>query len=70
MANAAVVATHRVPGPTALGLIGRLRSAVETSLAALSAEIAESRRELKLKQAMRGFDGRHLRDLGLDRNAC
>lgn len=70
MANAAVVATHRLPGHSAHGLIGRLRSAVETFLAALSIEIDEVRRELKLQQAMRGFDDRHLRDLGLDRNAC
>ena len=70
MANAAVAVAHRVQGRSVLGLIGRLRHAVECSAAVISAEIGDARRDLRLQQTMRGFDARHLRDLGLDRNAC
>lgn len=70
MADTTFVADHHVPSRAAVGLVARFKDALRLSLAELGETIAEARRELKLHQAMRSFDRRQLRDLGLDRNAC
>ncbi len=70
MADTAFVATHRFPGQAAVGLIGRIRSLFDFTSADLASAVDEARRELRMHQAMRGFQRWQLRDLGLDRSAC
>ena len=70
MADTTFVATNRFPGREAISLMGRFRSLFDFSSADLAIAISEARRELKMHQAMRGFQRWQLRDLGLDRSAC
>ncbi len=70
MAETIFITEHHRPTRTAGSLPGRIMDAIGFSFAELSAAITEARSELRLDQAMRGFDRRQLRDIGLDRGAC
>ena len=70
MAETIFVTDHHRLTRTAVNLPGRIMDVVGFSFAELSAAITEARNELRLDQAMRGFDRRQLRDIGLDRGAC
>ena len=70
MAETAFVTDHHLPGQTAAGFLRRVMNAMAFSLAELGTAIADARSELRLHQAMRGFDQAQLRDIGLDRDAC
>lgn len=70
MANVTYVAGRGIPARGVAGSLRRAVTAVELGMADLRRELNESRRELRLRRSLRGFDRNRLQDLGLDRRAC
>ncbi len=70
MANVTLIIPQHVPGRRAAGLLYWAVSAIGTGAGGLRQDLAEVRRDLRQRQALRGLDRHLLQDIGLDRNAC
>jgi uncharacterized protein YjiS (DUF1127 family) len=48
----------------------RIATVIGTGVASLLEDLAEARRDLRVRRATRGLSRHLLRDVGLDRSAC